>query len=109
MHDKRTPGLFKMEWEGDGIIALCSKTHICFGSQKDKVTGKGLSKRQNDFRHQHFALVLDTQVPGHGVNRSFRLKHGQMYTYSQEKVGLPYLYGKCRVIEDGVSTLPMPL
>ena len=24
-YDKRTPGLFKLEWEGDGIIALCSK------------------------------------------------------------------------------------
>ena len=25
-YDKRTPGLFKTEWEGDGIIGLCSKT-----------------------------------------------------------------------------------
>ena len=85
-------GLFKMEWEGDGIISLCSKTYICFGLQKDKVTST-------------LQCVLDTQVPGHGVNRSFRLKHGQMYTYSQEKVGLPCLYGKHRVMEDGVSTL----
>ena len=23
---KRTPGLFKVEWEGEGIIGLCSKT-----------------------------------------------------------------------------------
>ena len=53
---------------------------------------------------EHIAHVLDTQVPGHGVNRSFRLKRGQMYTYSQEKVGLPYLYGKHSVMEDGVST-----
>ena len=25
-YDKRTPGLFKFEWEGKGIIGLCSKT-----------------------------------------------------------------------------------
>ena len=25
--DKRTPGLFKVEWRGDGFIGLCSKTY----------------------------------------------------------------------------------
>lgn len=34
-YDKRTPGLFKVEWEGDGIVALCSKTYYCWGT-KDK-------------------------------------------------------------------------
>lgn len=31
-YDKRTPGLFKEEWSGDGIIGLSSKTYYCFGS-----------------------------------------------------------------------------
>ena len=31
-YDKRTPGLFKVEWEGNGIISLCSKTYYCFGA-----------------------------------------------------------------------------
>ena len=35
-YDKRTPGLFKVEWKGEGIISLCSKTYYCFGSGKDK-------------------------------------------------------------------------
>jgi hypothetical protein len=26
-YDKRTPGLFKTEFTGDGMIALCSKTY----------------------------------------------------------------------------------
>ena len=30
-YDKRTPGLFKVEWEGNGIISLCSKTYYRFG------------------------------------------------------------------------------
>jgi len=25
----RTPGLFKVEWEGQSIVALCSKTYYC--------------------------------------------------------------------------------
>lgn len=28
MYDRRTPGLFKIEFEGDEIIGLCSKTYI---------------------------------------------------------------------------------
>lgn len=27
-YDKRTPGLFKVEWEGKQIIGLCSRTFI---------------------------------------------------------------------------------
>ncbi|XP_048238897.1 uncharacterized protein LOC124129020 [Haliotis rufescens] len=28
LHDKRTPGLFKLEYEGDEMIGLCSKTYL---------------------------------------------------------------------------------
>lgn len=27
-YDKRTPGLFKLEYQGDEMIGLCSKTYI---------------------------------------------------------------------------------
>ena len=30
-YDKRTPGLFKVEWERQGIIGLCSKTTSVLG------------------------------------------------------------------------------
>ena len=42
-YDKRTPGLFKVEWEGQGIIGLCSKTFYCFGAQ-DKFSFKELTR-----------------------------------------------------------------
>ena len=42
-YDKRTPGLFKVELEGQGIVSLCSKTYFCFGDQ-NKVSWKGLNK-----------------------------------------------------------------
>jgi hypothetical protein len=31
LFDKRTPGLFKEEFQGDGIIALSSKMYHCIG------------------------------------------------------------------------------
>ena len=42
-YDKRTPGLFKVEWEGQGIIGLCSKTYYCFGT-KDKLVVRGSTR-----------------------------------------------------------------
>ena len=47
-HDKRKAGLFKTEYEGDGMVALCSKTYYTWGS-KDKFSSKGV---QNDRNHQ---------------------------------------------------------
>ena len=44
--DKRTPGLFKVEWTGDAIISLSSKTYYCYGGDsatKDKISCKGVS------------------------------------------------------------------
>ena len=44
---KRRPGLFKVEWEGNGIISLCSKTYYCFGDRKDKFSCKEVNKKNN--------------------------------------------------------------
>ena len=38
LEDKRTPGLFKEEWRGDGIIALCSKTYLGFQNDRPERT-----------------------------------------------------------------------
>ena len=46
-YDKRTPGLFKEEWAGDGIIGLSSKTYYCFGGY-DKFSCKGVNKKTNE-------------------------------------------------------------
>ena len=46
-YDKRTPGLFKVEWAGQGIIGLCSKSYYCFGA-KDKFSCKGVNKKCNE-------------------------------------------------------------
>ena len=42
----RTPGLFKLESEGSGMIALCSKCYFVNGEKK-KFSTKGMSKKEN--------------------------------------------------------------
>ncbi|XP_038054119.1 uncharacterized protein LOC119726483 [Patiria miniata] len=107
-YDKRTPGLFKVEWEGDGIVALCSKTYYCFGT-KDKVSCKGLNKRSNEITKRTYLDTLETQQAGGGVNRGIRMRQDGMYTYEQEKTAFSYLYPKRKVAEDGVSTTYLDL
>ena len=70
--DKRTPGLLKVEFESEGIVALCSKTYYCFGNTTDKQSCKGLNKRLNDLTKDHYLKVLKTQTSGGGLNRGFR-------------------------------------
>jgi len=40
-------------------------------------------------------------------NRGFRLRHGQMTTYNQEKLGLSAYYYKRYVLPDGIHTVPI--
>ena len=107
-YDKRTPGLFKVEWRGDGFIGLCSKTYYCFGAT-DKSTSKGLNKRQNDIDKDKFLAVLTNRRSGSGVNRGFRVHNSSMMTYVQERATLTYFYPKRKVLADGLSTAPLDL
>ena len=107
-YDRREPGLFKEEWRGDGIVALCSKTYYCFGGKKDKLSCKGLNKHQSrPLTAQRFLDVLSSKTAGSGVNRGFRLVNGKMVTYTQQKNALSYLYIKRKVAESGISTSPL--
>ena len=106
--DKRTPGLFKLEFKGDGIIALCSKTYYCFATKaSDKLSCKGLNKRHNDLSKNSYQQVLQTQISGSGVNKSFRTDGKTMYTYEQQRDALSFFYIKRQVQQDGISTQPL--
>lgn len=59
-HDKRTSGLFKVEWEDQGIFGLCSKTYSCFGA-KDKFYCEGVNKKCNDIKKEKYLDVLLTK------------------------------------------------
>ena len=59
-YDERTPGLFKVEWGGERIIGLCSKTYYCFGA-KDKFSCKGVNKKTNEINKDKYLNVLLTK------------------------------------------------
>ena len=106
--DKRTPGLFKIEWEGRGMVALCSKTYYGWG-EEDKCSSKGVSKKHTELNRERYLNVLKDQQTGSGVNVGFRMKDNQMHTYRQERDALSYLYPKRKVQADGVTTRPLDL
>ncbi|KAJ8034218.1 hypothetical protein HOLleu_20961 [Holothuria leucospilota] len=106
-YDKRTPGLFKLECEGNGIVALNSECYYCFGSEKEKVSCKGVYNRSTHLTKDNYLKVLRTCSSVEAQNMGFRLWQNQMQTYIQEKTALSYLYIKRKVNEDGVSTRPL--
>ena len=107
-YDKRMPGLFKTEFTGDGMIALCSKTYFCFGAE-DKFSCKGVNRKTNNVTKEKYMDVLLTKQSGSGTNRGFRTIDNQVYTYLQERSGFTYFYPKRKVLADGVSTAPLEI
>jgi hypothetical protein len=108
-YDNRTPGLFKEEFIGEGIVSLNSKTYYCWSENEndDKYRSKGLSRHQNKLTMEQFMSVLRNKTVVGGENREFTKRHNEILTYSQQRNGLTYLYAKRRVLEDGVSTKPL--
>ena len=107
---KRTPGLFKMEWQGKGMIAPCSKTYYGFGDDgDDKVSAKGIVKHQNDLNPQKFLDVIVNRMAARADNYGFRVQGNQMYSYSQRRDALTYFYIKRKVGADNMSTLPLDI
>ena len=105
-YDKRTPGLFKEDWSGAGIIGLSSKTYYCFGDY-DKFSCKGVNKKTNDINKEKYLNVLLTKQSSSGLNKGFRVVNNSMYTYEQVRDGFSYFYPKRKVLEDGVTTMPL--
>ena len=101
----RQPGLFHLENVSKGVVALCSKAYYCFGDNP-KVSCKGISKRHNSLSETDYLKVLFDQTFYVGENRGFRVKNESMYTYSQKRRGLTYMYGKRVVDPDHFTTHP---
>ena len=135
--DKRTPGLFKVEFEGNSIYALCSKLYFVEGvekpidpikeeekkkkaedpnyleddeeEKKDKYSCKGIQKNQNVIDKNRFHNVLFNDEKDKCSNKGFRVINNEMVTYIQQKKGLSYVYDKRKVLADGVSTVPLDI
>ena len=106
-YDKRTPGLFKEEWNGDGLIALCSKSYYGWGGRGDKIALKGIRKN-NQYRKDYWMSVLRGENLGHGINRGFQLKGNCTVTYEMGR-RFTALYPKRKVLSDGISTVPLDI
>lgn len=108
----RKPGLFKVEAKGTHMACLAAKTYLLFNDHDDKTkkSHKGLSHRLNKLTFDDFHAVLKSKQSSGGRNKGFRVRpDGKIWTYEQSKSGLPYLYIKRKVLEDGVSTKPLDI
>ena len=106
-YDRRTPGLFKVEFEGDAMIALNSKTYFCWCHDDDerfKYSCKGLSKSTNSLRSEQYKRVLFECQTVSGTNKSFVFKDNNMFTTHTLRAGLSPAYVKRVVNDDWVST-----
>ena len=109
--EKRTPGKFKPEFVGDGMVCLCSKVYHIWkldpktGKIVMKTSCKGVQQKRNDLIKENFLDTLRTQNPCYCTNAGFiKNNNDELVTYTQEKKGFSYFYAKREVLEDGVST-----
>ena len=93
-YDQKTPGLFKLEKSGTGIVGLCSKTYCLqvIGGQ-EKIAVKGINKSTlSPGVYQQMLDVLQTGDDKMAVNRGFRMHKAsqdnnncKMMTYQESK------------------------
>ena len=108
--DRRFTGIFKEEFLGDKMISLCSKSYIIQNKKgKQKISCKGISKKNLSDPMTKFKNTLNNRTIISAKNMGFRLKNNNIFTYSQEKIGFNYFYCKRKVLEDGISTVPLDI
>ena len=77
---KRTPGLFKVEFEGDKIISLCIKSYCTelFATENSpgqvKFSMKGVNRGQFKNPMSHYEHVLTTKENFRACNQGIRAK-----------------------------------
>ena len=109
-YENRTPGLFKVEKEGTGMIALTSKSYFMkLDNGKFKRTGKGAQQTRNNasMQWEHYKRCLFMKEIIKGENSGFRLIDGAMKTYKMEKIILTPIYLKRMLFDDGIHTAPL--
>ena len=105
-YDKRTPGLFKEEFSGDIMVALCSKMYCIEDRQnkRSKFSCKGVNKNQMSHPIDMYKRVFETKITESKKNKGIRLNNNTLHTYSQNKASFTYFYPKRKVLEDGNNT-----
>ena len=99
-YDKRTPALFKVEFEDDAIVALRSKSYHCSSSEGEDKSSKGAQKARCNFTLDTFRQVLQTKR-----STMCTTVLGLRNQKSQDRAALKYFYLKRIVLSDGISTM----
>ena len=107
---KRTPGLFKVEFKGNKMIGLCSKSYCTelFATKNSpaqvKISIIGVNKGQFKNPMPHYKHVLNTKQNFRACNQGIHAKDESMVTYKQDKNALTYFCPKrkstCRLTHD---------
>ena len=100
--DRRVPGLFKTEYEGDRMIWLCSKTYVIANGDEYKFSSKGINKNHVTNVWETYENVLANQKAGSGINRGIRARNNTMFTYSQERNGFSYFCNEWRNFDNTI-------
>ena len=79
--DKRTPGLFKIEFLAEDMYSLSSKTYFARNQGMAKLSCKGINKRFVQNPLQVFLDVLEKRESKQSENKSIILKGTSLYTY----------------------------
>ena len=112
-HDKRTPGKFKEEYHGDGMLCANSKTYIGWSRHDErpdvifdiKLSSKGSQQKRNFLTPEDFKNTILQQEPTYVENAGFiRNSDGVINTYTQQKKGISCTYFKRKVLPDFVTT-----
>ena len=107
-YSERTPGLFKVEFEGFRMIALTVKCYFVEGKEGTKYSCKGISKKQNEMIWNRYKQALEGFLDK-AKNTGFRVHDQGIVTYEQTKLGLSAYFDKRWVLEDGIHTKPLEL
>ena len=107
-YEKREPGKYKLEFEGDGMICLNSKVYHIWGEKGSKTSSKGMQARNNLLKEDFLRILQEKNE--HQVTNTGIIDDGtRKLTYTQTKKGLNYFYCKRKVQEDGITTKPLDI
>ncbi len=114
----RTPGKFKLEFYGDGMLACSSKLYLNWEQQETedgevqrnvtKKCHKGLSIHQNPHvGYDNYNDAIMKSITSGGTNTGLAVKEGKLRLYQCSRNSISGYYCKRVVKSDLISTLPI--
>ena len=102
-------GHFKLEFQEEAILSLCSKSYICVSTFGNKLAHKGVSAAQNPVRFENFKKVLNGATRIAATNKAIQVWNKPTTAYEQTNIGLASIYVKRKVCSDGLATTSLEL